>query len=89
LWAHKDHPNPFTEKTNIDFHLTTQSGVCLDIFNALGLLISNVIDAEIQAGNHYVEWDAAHLEAGIYYLELKIHSSAGKQLRYVEKMLLC
>ena len=59
-------PNPFTTSTNITF--TTAGGHTLvQVFNGEGLLIRNLIDQEMAAGDYRVTFENENYATGVYY----------------------
>ncbi len=65
-----NYPNPFTQKTTIKF--TTKGGhTLIQILDAMGRLITNLIDKEYTAGTYSVAFDSGALAAGVYYARLQ------------------
>lgn len=68
-----NYPNPFNSITTIQFNLTKQSVVNLNIYNSNGELIKTIINNEILAiGKHAYSWDgnaenSNKLPTGVYY----------------------
>ncbi len=85
----QNHPNPFNASTTISFTLHAKGTVRLDIYDATGQLVRNLIDREMGAGNHRIFWDGMDMHSrtvssGIYFYGL-FHSSGYKE---VKRMLL-
>lgn len=69
---HQNFPNPFNPNTTISFDLANQELVRLDIYNNLGQKIRSLINNQIAAGPHQVQWDGRddlgqEAPAGVYY----------------------
>lgn len=64
---YQNYPNPFNPATQISFDLPVASDVELTIFNVLGQKVSTIIDKEMEAGNHVIEWDASNYSSGVYF----------------------
>lgn len=64
------YPNPFTGSTEITFTLRKSGRVTMDIYNASGRLVKNLINKNLTAGTHTVIWDAKNLPSGIYFYKL-------------------
>ncbi|MDZ7386677.1 MAG: T9SS type A sorting domain-containing protein [candidate division KSB1 bacterium] len=69
-------PNPFNPSTTIDFQLPKDSRVSITIFNSNGQLIRTLVDGNLQAGAHQVQWDGLddqgnHVAAGVYLCRMK------------------
>lgn len=61
-------PNPFNPVTQIIFSIPKTSGVSLKVYDALGHLVSNLIDNQnFFAGKYKVDFNGSNLSSGIYY----------------------
>ncbi len=83
LALYQNYPNPFNPITTIRFDLSVRSKVSIDIYNILGRKVATVVDRELSAGRHEVEFDGAGLASGVYFYRLM----AGGAVR-TKKMLL-
>jgi glucuronoarabinoxylan endo-1,4-beta-xylanase len=68
---HQNFPNPFNPSTTISYDLPTRSVVTLKIFNVLGQEVATLVNGEVQAGRHQVQWDARRLSSGVYFYRLQ------------------
>ncbi len=66
----QNYPNPFNPTTNISFDVPVASHVELSIFNVLGQKVETLVDQELEAGTHQVEWDASRYSSGIYFYRI-------------------
>ncbi|MHB1686497.1 MAG: T9SS type A sorting domain-containing protein [Ignavibacteriaceae bacterium] len=67
----QNYPNPFNPSTIISFSVPQKSRVSLKIYDALGRLVSNLIDGEVKpSGNYNVSFNAGNLASGIYFYRL-------------------
>jgi hypothetical protein len=66
-----NYPNPFNPKTTFQYALHRDGYVTLRIYNALGQLVSRVIDEAQSAGYKTAEFDASLLPSGIYFYRLQ------------------
>jgi hypothetical protein len=71
----QNYPNPFNPTTQILFSVPSAGEVSLAVFNVLGQQVKTLIDGEMPAGNHMVEWDrtsdAGHnVSSGVYFYRL-------------------
>ncbi|MBI5021883.1 MAG: T9SS type A sorting domain-containing protein [Ignavibacteriales bacterium] len=64
-------PNPFNPRTEIYFQLNHADHISIKIYNMLGTEIITLIDENVSAGEHRIEWDAAGQPSGIYFYQLK------------------
>lgn len=68
-------PNPFQTGTVINFSLAQAGAVRLEVFDPSGRLVSTLMNGELAAGQHKVQWQgrSTHgeaLPAGVYYYRL-------------------
>jgi hypothetical protein len=68
-------PNPFNSTTNINYILTEDTHVKLDVFNIAGRRVSGIVDEFQNSGLHSVKWDASDYSSGIYFYRI----SAGNE----------
>ncbi|MFH0736300.1 MAG: T9SS type A sorting domain-containing protein [bacterium] len=67
----QNYPNPFNPTTTIEFSIPKQENVKLIVYDILGKEINTLINKEMGAGNHKVEFNATGLSSGIYFYKLK------------------
>jgi len=84
-----NYPNPFNNKTQIDFEIQETSDVTLTVFNVLGQPIRTLVTGLLSAGKYRIEWDGrdeAGIEAGsgLYICQLK----SGQVIRQMKMSLL-
>jgi hypothetical protein len=80
---YQNYPNPFNPSTTIRFDIPVRSAVRVDIYNILGQKVATVVDRELRAGRHEIEFDGSGFASGIYFYRLKTGESVG-----TKKMLL-
>ncbi len=67
----QNYPNPFNPGTTIEFGLPKSGHVTLQVFNTLGREIATLIDGQMGAGSHSIQWIAASdVSDGIYFYKL-------------------
>jgi hypothetical protein len=66
----QNYPNPFNPSTTIKFSIPQSSDVTLKIFNTLGQEVSTLLDQNMEAGSHTINFDASELNSGIYFYKL-------------------
>ncbi len=76
-------PNPFNPTTNIKFSLPQQSFVKLVVYDILGNEVATLINGNMEAGNHEIDFNATSLASGIYLYKIE----AG-EFTAVKKMML-
>ncbi len=78
LWQNV--PNPFRGQTHIQFEvpmrLTETQPVKITVYNTLGQVVRTLVNANLSANTHFVEWDGRNdagrvLSAGIYFYRLE------------------
>lgn len=80
----QNYPNPFNPATIIKFELAEKSIVKLTVYNSKGQLVENLINSQLDVGSHTVSFNAARLESGVYFCQLKTANYSVTQ-----KMILC
>jgi hypothetical protein len=68
---YQNYPNPFNPKTTISFSIPTKDHVTLKIFDALGNEVTTLIDKELDAGKHSIDFDGKNLSSGIYFYQIQ------------------
>lgn len=67
----QNYPNPFNPSTVISYELPVSSWVSLKIFNVLGQEVATLVNGEVSAGRHQVQWGAEGMPSGIYFYRLQ------------------
>ncbi|MFZ0390671.1 MAG: S8/S53 family peptidase [Calditrichia bacterium] len=83
LQLYANYPNPFNPATTISYFLPQAEKVRITVYNSLGQKVIDLFNNRQTAGSHRLQWNAADLGSGVYFIELK----AGKQ-RLLRKALL-
>jgi hypothetical protein len=68
------YPNPFKEKTLIEFFLPKPSEVIVEVSDVLGESVDTVIETSLQAGRHKIPWTPKGIPPGIYFCRIKTNS---------------
>ncbi len=81
-------PNPFNPTTRIPFLLTNGSKVTVKVFNTLGQEITTLLNTQLAAGNHKIQWDGTddsgrQVVSGIYFYQMQTDDK-----KAVKKMML-
>ncbi len=67
-------PNPFNPTTTIQFNIPDGLGnvrTDLTVYDMLGRTVTSLVHGEMSAGAHFVQWDASHVAAGVYFYTLR------------------
>jgi len=67
---YQNYPNPFNNSTNIKFSLPKATRVEISIYNSLGELVINLLNRELEAGYHNVEFNTNIFASGIYFYRI-------------------
>jgi len=79
-------PNPFNPDTKIQFALPNNGHVQLAVYNVLGQMVRTLVDQDMTAGNHTVNWDGKNgdgqqVSSGIYFYRVSADNfSATKKM---------
>ncbi len=63
-------PNPFNPSTRIQFDISSQTNVRLDIYNIIGQRVTTLVNEEKSPGRYEVTFDASSLASGVYLYRL-------------------
>ena len=80
----QNYPNPFNPTTTIAFTLAEPSHARLEVYDVRGVRVATLVDREMIAGGHSVEFNARGLSSGIYFYRL----IAGNQIETKKMVLL-
>jgi len=67
----QNYPNPFNPTTNIEFDIPKSGFTRLTVYNSLGQLVSTLVEGELAAGSHSIQFNAADLPSGFYVYKLE------------------
>ena len=77
----QNYPNPFNPSTTIEYNLPQGGFVTLKVYNILGKEVSTLVNEQIDAGKHKVDFDASGLNSGVYFYKLLVSDLQGKDGR--------
>jgi hypothetical protein len=78
-------PNPFSCSTNISFYLPNSGDVKLSVYNVMGNLVAELIQGELNQGQHSVIFDGGNLPSGMYYYQLSTSTAVETKQMVLEK----
>jgi hypothetical protein len=84
----QNYPNPFNPSTAINFSLAADANVSLKVFNLIGEEVALLVNTNMSAGSHTVNFDASSLNSGVYFYRLEANSVDGSAFSSVKKMIL-
>jgi photosystem II stability/assembly factor-like uncharacterized protein len=79
----QNYPNPFNPSTTIKYNLPKPELVKIEVYNIAGQIIQTLLNKNMSAGSHEIEFNAQNLSSGIYYYRIE----AG-EFQDVKKMIL-
>ncbi|MBN2105517.1 T9SS type A sorting domain-containing protein [bacterium] len=79
----QNYPNPFNPYTDISFALPEAGETTLTVHNALGELVTVLVNEKLEQGTHHVRFHADQLPSGLYLYQMR-----SGQFHQVRKMML-
>ncbi len=68
----QNYPNPFNPTTQISFSVAQASNVNISVYNALGQKVTELVNKNMNAGNHTVNFNGSNLASGFYFYRLDV-----------------
>ena len=65
------YPNPFNPSTTILFSIPRRSAAKLAVYDGLGREVAVVVSKELDPGTYSLQWSAAGIPSGVYFLRLE------------------
>ncbi|MBN8571451.1 MAG: T9SS type A sorting domain-containing protein [Ignavibacteria bacterium] len=79
----QNYPNPFNPSTKISFTIQQNSFAKLTVFDIMGREISTLVNGQLTAGTHSIDFNASAFPSGVYYYKLEANGFSD-----VKKMML-
>jgi len=70
LSLQQNYPNPFNPTTTISFHLNRSGFTKLTVYDLIGREVARLIEENLSAGTHSVEFNGANISSGVYLYQL-------------------
>ncbi|ACF14528.1 Haemagluttinin repeat-containing protein [Chloroherpeton thalassium ATCC 35110] len=67
----QNYPNPFNPITTIQFNLQKSARTVLEVYDILGRKITTLVNDNLDAGAHVVQWNAKGVASGVYFYRLR------------------
>ena len=71
LELHQNYPNPFNPSTTIKYTIPKKEKVKIEVLNLLGQKIETLVNNQISAGSHEIEFNAMDLPSGVYLYRIE------------------
>jgi glycosidase len=71
VMLHSNFPNPFNPTTSIRYDLPATMAVTMTVYDVLGRQVAILVNGEMPAGSHTVQFDASRLGSGTYLVRLQ------------------
>lgn len=69
-------PNPFNPNTTISYNLPNSGYVSLKIYDILGNEVATLVNENMEAGKHSIDFSASNIVSGIYFYKLDFGSKS-------------
>jgi hypothetical protein len=67
----QNYPNPFNPTTAITYSIPQNSFVTLKVYDILGSEVAELVNGQVEAGVHKVNFNAFNLNSGVYFYTIK------------------
>ncbi len=84
----QNYPNPFNPTTTIKFNLPQNAKVNISVYNLLGQKVDEIVNGNIAAGYHSVQFNAINYTSGIYIYSIIANGNNGNNFKFSKKMIL-
>lgn len=81
----QNYPNPFNPTTTLSFNVANDAKVALNVYNAQGQLVKELVNKEMKAGVHSVEFNGADLNSGVYFYKLNVNGNVATKKMVLTK----
>jgi hypothetical protein len=72
----QNYPNPFNPSTTIEFTLPSSENVRIEVYDITGQKVEILLNENLPAGYHEVEFNAKNLSSGIYFYRIEVEDLA-------------
>ena len=87
----QNYPNPFNPSTSINYKIPYDSDVLIEVFNILGMRVSQLVNEFQEAGYYHVDFNPSRenkaISSGVYYYKITaIEKRTGVRFNLLKKM---
>ena len=75
LKLYQNYPNPYNPRTTIEFEVSQNEYVQVELYNMLGQKVKTLLNAEVETGKHKIEFNAWGLSSGVYFYTINTKSN--------------
>jgi len=69
-----NYPNPFNNRTKIEFNLPRNGFTDINIYNTIGQKTENLVFEILHSGKHDITWDARQYPSGMYFIAIQFEN---------------
>ena len=80
----QNYPNPFNPSTKIEYSITSQSHVSLNVYDIIGNEVAQLVNKSQPVGNYRFNFDGSNLSSGTYIVRL----TAGDKIETMKMILM-
>jgi hypothetical protein len=84
----QNYPNPFNPSTTINFNIPTNGFVNLNVYDALGKEVGNLVNGNLNAGSYNYNFNGSNLNSGIYFYTMTYTNSSSQSFTETKKLIL-
>ncbi|HZV12129.1 MAG TPA: T9SS type A sorting domain-containing protein, partial [Candidatus Kapabacteria bacterium] len=66
----QNYPNPFSDKTSLQFSIPSEQNISVKLYDALGRFVSTLLQGNFAAGTYTSEFGASGIPNGTYFVTL-------------------
>ena len=67
----QNYPNPFNPSTTIEYSVPQNGLVTLKVYSILGKEVATLVNEQVDAGKHKIDFDAIGLNSGVYFYKIE------------------
>ena len=84
FYVSSNYPNPFNPSTMIDIETVEAGDLIVNVFDAKGRMINNLVNSYLEAGRYSVKWNGMDLSGmsmptGVYFIQVQSGSDINTQ----------